>query len=202
MPWVEQFWHTHKRYPSDAELMHHFKWTREELDIVHASKFYMHCLKDRGINFKAGAFTELQQAALTIISNIHDTKPNNVKLAAIGVTPAMYHGWMQDPAFNSELQRRFEDTLDNIYPDAQAALARQIKSGHFGALKFYFEMTGRASSPEVVNVRLMMNRVIEAVQKHVTDPEVLQAIAAEIHQAQAASVAQVQQLPSARSPLK
>lgn len=200
LPWIENYWHNYGRYPSDVDLMEHFCLSRLDLDRIHASKFYLACLQERGITHKPGFFTELQQAALTLISNVHDTRPNNIKLAAIGVTPEMYNGWMKDPEFFKELQRRVEDILDHIFPDAQAALAKQVKNGNMQALKFYYEITGRASSPETVNIKLMMVRVIEAVQKHVKDPAVLAAIASEIQAAERES--SVAALPSQPNPVR
>lgn len=205
LPWVEQYWFSCGRYPSDAELIERFGFTQLEVEKIHASKFYKECLKDRGIRPPSSSlhFTEKQNAAITIMSNVHDTRNTANKLAAIGVTPQMYNGWMHDPAFKSELQRRVDDVLDHIYPDAQAALAKQVKNGRMDAIRFYYEITGRAVTPETVNVRAMMVRVIEAVQKHVKDPAVLSAIAEEIKSAERASVAQVKpELPSQPSTIK
>jgi hypothetical protein len=203
LPWVELFWHSHKRYPTDTELATEFGFTAEDLQHLHASKYYLLCLKDRGISHQPGNFTEQQVAAISLITNFHDTRPVNAKLAGIGVTSEMYNGWQQDPAFKRELQNRADDILENIYPEAQAQLGKMVKNGNFNALKFYFEITGRTQSPETVNVKMMMMKVIEAVQKHVKDPVILAAIAEEIHGA-AAPVASITTapIPAINSPLR
>ncbi len=78
-----------------------------------------------------------------------------------------------------------------------------MKNGNINALKFYWEITGRSQSPELVNVKMMMMKVIEAVQKHVKDPAVLAAIGEEIQQAQRASVAiPPAEIPSVPSSLR
>ena len=59
-------------------------------------------------------------------------------------------------------------------------MAKKVRSGDVPALKFYYEITGRASSPEAINLKMTMAKMIEAVQKHVKDPAVLQAIASEL----------------------
>lgn len=189
VPWVETFWHRHKRYPTDTELAAEFNFSAGDLEKLHASKFYRICLEDRGIRIREGRLTDRQVSAITVLSNIHDTRSNTVKLAGLGITPEEYYGWQQDPKFNAELNARTEDVLGNIYPDAVNALGKQVKNGNIGAIKFYFEITGRTQSEEVANMKMFMMRVLEAVQKHVKDPSVLEAIGEEIQDAQRASVA-------------
>jgi hypothetical protein len=202
LPWVEVYWHTHKRYPSDTDLSAQFGFDAADLQKLHSSKFYLLCLKDRGISHQPKYFTPEQVAAISLITNVYDTRPNHAKLAAIGVTPEQYNGWMQNPEFKNELQRRAEDILDNIFPEAQAALSKKVMSGDVNALKFYYEITGRAASPDAINLKLTMMKIIEAIQKHVKDPVILSAIASEIQGV--APVAEVTSGPiqTTPSPLK
>jgi hypothetical protein len=203
LPWVETYWHQYKRYPSDTELAAEFGFNADDLLRLHVSKYYLNCLRERGISHEPGFFTPEQVAAISLISNVYDTRPPAAKLAAIGVSAEQYNGWMQDPKFKEELQRRSEDILGNIFPEAQAALAKQVMNGSIPALKFYYEITGRAQSPETVNIKMLMVKVIEAIQKHVKDPAVLAAIASEIQIAQSASVAPAPaSLPQSVSPLR
>lgn len=203
LPWVEVYWHKYKRYPSNTDLATQFGFTADDLLRLHASKYYLLCLKDRGISHEPKYFTPEQVAAISLITNIYDSRPNSAKLAAIGVTPEQYNGWMQNPEFKRELTERADEIMDNVYPDAQAALAKQVRNGSIPALKFYYEITGRANTPEMVNIKMMMVKVIEAVQKHVKDPAVLAAIAAEIQLAQSASVApSTPELPKEKSPMR
>ena len=180
MPWVEMFWHNKQRYPTDGELAKRFGWTAEQIEILHCSKFYEDCLKARGITRSSESLDARQVAAISMITNFSDTRSTDVKLAAIGVSPEELNGWYSNPFFKNELAARADATLENIYPEAQAQLARQIKKGSFPALKFYYEITGRAQSPETVNIKLAMIRMLEAVQKHVKDPEVIAAISREM----------------------
>lgn len=180
LPWVEVFWHANKRYPTDTELAAEFGLEAVDLMRLKTSKFYNECLKNRGIRQDERFFSEKQVAAIALITNFADQRPTDAKLAGIGVTPEMYNGWMQDRAFKRELQSRADEVLDNVYPEAQTALAKKVRSGDVPALKFYYEITGRASSPEAINLKMTMAKMIEAVQKHVKDPAVLQAIASEL----------------------
>lgn len=180
LPWIELFWHSHKRFPTDTELSAEFGFDSTDLLRLKGSKYLKECLKSRGIRMTDDFFSEKQVAAIALITNFADTRPVNAKLSGIGVTSEMYNGWLQDPKFKRELAARADDILENVYPEATAALAKKVRSGDMNALKFYFEITGRASSPEAINVKMMMARLIEAVEKHVKDPEILALIANEI----------------------
>src|SRR5690606_26030620 len=92
-----------------------------------------------------------------------------------------YNGWMNDPTFKNAITARADDVLNNVGVDANLGLAKLIQDNDFRAIKFYFEITGKAASPEAINVKQTMQILIEAVQKHVKDPSVLQAIAEEVN---------------------
>lgn len=201
LPWVETYWHNHKRYPSDTDLCTRFGFDSLDLQRLHSSKFYDECLRVRGITRDTSHLTDKQVAAISLITNFSDVRPNAAKLAAIGVTPEEYNGWLSNPEFKNQLTLRADDILDNVYPEAQAALAKKVKTGDVNALKFYYEITGRATSPEAVNLKLTMVRIIEAVQKHVKDPEILQAIASEINAVAPVAEQTVRELPSVPNPV-
>lgn len=188
LPWVELFWHQKKRYPLDEELVQKFGFTKTQLLQMHNSKYYDRCLKDRGITREDRDLSERQVAAISVITNFSDQRPTSVKLVSIGVSEEELNGWYSNPIFQRELAARADSILDNIFPEAQAQLARQIKAGSFPALKFYYEITGRAQSPETVNVKMAMMRLIEIVQKHVQDPDILRAIASDMQGIQLSSV--------------
>lgn len=180
MPWIETFWHSKRRYPLDDELIAKFGFTPQQLLQMHSSKFYQNALDARGITRVQSDLSEQQVAAISLITNFSDRRSSEVKMSAIGVTPEQLNGWYQNPAFQTELAARADSVLENSYPEVQAQLIRQIKAGSFPALKFYYEVTGRAQSPETINVKMAMMRMIEIIQRHVQDPAVLQAIANEM----------------------
>lgn len=183
MPWFERFWHENKRYPSTADIITQFGFTPEQINLLHSSKFWLQSLDRRGIR-RPGSddykLSERQIAAIAIMSNFTDRRPVEARLAEINVSPEELQGWMSDPAFKNHFHSRAQDAFDNVAPVATVSLAKQIERGNFQAIKFYYEITGQAQSPEAVNVRQAMNVLIEAVQKHVKDPAVLEAIAQEV----------------------
>jgi hypothetical protein len=197
LPWIETFWHTNKRYPSDTDLITQFGFTLLELEKIHASKFFKQSLERRGISHpnRAHGLTDKQMAAIAVVTNYIDRRPTDAKLAAIGVTAEMYNGWMQDSEFKRQLQSRADEITDNVYPEAQAALARKVSEGEVQAIKFYYELTGRANTPETINLKLTLLKIQEAIERNVKDPRVLQAIGQDIAAALAAPVAAVPTTP-------
>ena len=184
-PWLEEFWHNKKRFPSDSELVQRFGFTEEELFKFHHSRYILKGLERRGIvpPSQRGQLTPEQVAAITLISNVSDTRSEQAKMAAIGVSVQQLHGWMRDETFQRELAQRVDEMLDNLKPAANAALARQIHKGNFPALKFYYELTGQAQSPEMINLKATVGRLVEIIELHVKDAETLDRIARDFQRA-------------------
>jgi hypothetical protein len=57
--------------------------------------------------------------------------------------------------------------------------ARQIERGNLNAIKFYFEVTGQAETPETINLKRAMVTLIDVMQRHI-EPEVLVTIKSEM----------------------
>lgn len=185
LPFVENYWTSRKRYPTTDDFIKEFGISREEVIFINTQQMWLKCLDRRGIrrpNIDEDFLSPKQMAAIALITNYHDNRHKDLKLASIGCSHEEYNGWMNDPAFKSALSARSDDVLNHVGVDANIALAQLIQAKDFRATKFYFEITGKASSPEAINVKQSLQILIEAVQKHVRDPEVLQAIAAEVNQ--------------------
>jgi hypothetical protein len=187
LPWIEEFWHEKGRYPEDSEIATRFGLNKLQITKLHSSKFYRNCLDRRGIALPDSdprALTDRQAAAIAILTNFSDTRPVAARLMEAGITTDELQGWYANPQFKQTIQSRADAILDNLAPDATAELGRAINRGNFQAIKFYYEITGRANSPETINVKIAMQTLIEAVQKHVKDPEVLRAIGEEVQAVQ------------------
>jgi hypothetical protein len=70
-----------------------------------------------------------------------------------------------------------EDFETNLH-EAQMGLRQAMDRGEVAAIKFYYELTKRYNSNEgaIGNIKVVLAQIIEAVQRHVTDPETLEAI--------------------------
>ena len=187
MPWFEQFWHENSRYPAPEEIMARFGCTLQQVNLLNRHKFWLQSLSVRGIALPTLSDTGIQEltdkqiAAITMLTNFNDLEPMDQKMAAIGVTTEELNGWYQNPYFKRALQNRADTVLDNVSSTATVELARGIQKGDFRFIKFYYEITGQAQSPEAVNVKQAMQILVEAVQKHVKDPELLKKIGDEVN---------------------
>ena len=183
MPWFEAYWHQFHRYPSNAEIIQRYGFTLEQVQILESNKFWLQSLDRRGISRPGRQdlfLTDRQIAAVSIITNFSDTRSLPAKLANAGISEQELDGYYKEPKFVEELRVRTDEVLGNIQPNAVAELGRQINRGSFPALKFYMEITGQAQSPESLNARRLLQLLIEVIQKHVKDPDVLKAIGDEM----------------------
>ena len=188
LPFVEEYWHGRGRYPETTAFMEHFGLRLEEVQQINTSKLWLACLDRRGIarpDVAQDFLTSKQIAAISLLSNYHDTRHKDIKLASIGCSLEEYQGWLKNSAFKNALSARTDEILNHVGIDANVALAQLIDAKDFRAVKFYFEITGKAASPEAINVKQTMQILIEAIQKHVKDTDVLQSIADEVNQVRA-----------------
>lgn len=179
----EEYWHANKEYPNDTWIISEFGFTKDQCMFLNNSKFWLQSLDRRGIRRPETPVASLspeQVAAIALITNYSDRRPVTARLEAMGVTQEMLHGWQSDPAFKRELEARARDTFQNIAPVAEIRLAQAIDKGNLNAIKFYFEVTGKAETPESINLKKAMTTMVEAIQKHCT-PEQQQAIQHEIN---------------------
>lgn len=182
MHWFETFWLTNKRYPSDADIIDHFGFNKLQVQALNESKFWLASLDRRGIRRpdKPAELSPEQVAAIAVITNYSDKRSTSARLEAAGITQEQLHGWQADPVFREALTRQAEDTFSNVAPVAQVRLAQAIDKGNLNAIKFYFEITGQAETPETINIKKTLQTIIEAVQKHCT-PEQLNKIQDEVN---------------------
>jgi len=114
--------------------------------------------------------------------NLDDRRSQKKKMDDLQVSPAMFANWKKNPAFNDYMRERSEELLSGGVTGAHLALVETAATGDVSAIKLLYEITGRhtSGSQQIENVKVMLTRVIEAVQRHVKDPAILQAIANEI----------------------
>lgn len=181
-------WMLRNRVPTVDEVVTYLRKKRPSLRET-SVKYYLlqpqvkKALKSRGIPFEQHTQEELtgqQQAAAFIVMNPLDDRPINEKLDSIGVLPATYHAWLNDPNFRDLVQTVADRNLSNVDPVAKTEFAKKIQQGEAWALKFYLENTGTLKNSELPASEIIIMKLIEILQKHVQDPAVLGAIANEM----------------------
>lgn len=125
------------------------------------------------------SITQQQTAAVLTVVNFNDKRSRTTKLRDLGIKVATWNGWLKDEAFRtfyfSQAAQQFGDAL----PIAQEALVKAIEAGKVEGIKYYMELTGNGpASTEATgqNVRMVIQRLVEVLQLHIQDPDVLGAI--------------------------
>jgi hypothetical protein len=127
--------------------------------------------------------TAEQLAAANLLLDFSDSRSQAAKLKEIGVSTTKYNNWLRNPEFAAYLRERAEQLVDNTGHEAHTALLKQVQRGNMSAITYYNQMTGRFTpgQEQQMNVAAILVRVVEAVQRHVKDPEVIRAIATEFN---------------------
>jgi len=177
---IEQWWLSKGGIPSGAKA--------EELGLC-KEKFYQEFIERvdvrknllaRGITFKQNELlTEQQLTTANTVLDLTDNRSLKKKLADLRVPTQLYESWLRDPAFNNYLRERAENILGDNVHTAHLALLDRVKNGDTGAIKFYYEITGRyvPNRGDSVDVAGLLMRVIEIIQRHVTNNDEVAAIA-------------------------
>ena len=163
-------------------------------DLTGQSKAYIEkCFRDpvvveslavRGINIATS--TELlsteQLAALSVFFDTKDGRSLKKKLSDMGVSTHMWEAWKKQPTFANYLRTRAESALQANIAETEVSLMDSAHRGDIAAIKLHLEMAGRWSSKTVgeLNVEFLLMKILEAAQKTIKDPEVLEAFANEV----------------------
>lgn len=182
--------------PKDRDILEYLNLTKrhkvESLESLKLNPLFKASMESRGINYNIGPgdladaldLTSRQQIAVAAILNLADRRSDEKKLRDLGISTEEWSNWIQNNSFAEYLRRRSETLINNSMHDAHIGLLRGIRAGNTKSISLYYEMTGRYNpqGDENVNLRMFVSRVLEAIQKHVRDPETLNSIALELGQ--------------------
>lgn len=186
-------WHLRHRVPTVEEVTEYLRKDRPNIRQTSINYYLTRhpvkkALRDRGIPFEQHTQEELtpqQQAAAITVMNFADDRPIAVKLDELGVLPATYYAWLQDPVFNNFVNSKADQNKVNIRPTAVAEFTKKVNSGDWNAIKYWLEVTGEFSNDDTPQSEVLIKMLIEIIQKHVKDPETIMAIAQDIKLASA-----------------
>lgn len=150
------------------------------------SEAFRHAMGARGIvlrgDITAGyVLTPEQIAVANAMLDLRDNRSQKKKLQELNVPTQKYEAWLRDPAFQHYLRERSENLLGDSLHEAHLALVDRVRAGDTAAIKYYYEITGRyvPNSNDKVDVANILMRMLEIIQRHVTDSDTLAAIAEE-----------------------
>lgn len=187
---IEQEWLLHGAIPTTAET---------ERRGVSDGPYYRKCLNNadfrhalivRGISVQGlpgekgdlkGVLTPEQLVAANTMLDLRDNRSQKKKLTELGITTSKWEGWLRDPVFQNYLRQRSENLLPDNLHESHLALLDRVRSGDVTAIKYLNEITGRyvPNATDKVDVNAILARVLEVIQRHVTNPDQLLAIAKE-----------------------
>lgn len=191
--YYELCWFTKHTVPTVEEVFEHLRKGRPNLRRISVNYYLarhpvIRALENRGIPFREHTQTELtdqQMAAALTVMNFADERSIKDKLDQIGVLPATYYAWLNDPAFKHFVESLSEQNLKNIKPVAVTEFTKLIAKGDWQAIKYYLDVTGAAGNNEAPQTEMLLRMIIEIIQKHVKDPSVIVSIAQDIQLAAA-----------------
>lgn len=174
----EHSWFLRGVLPTPETLATEFNLSRKKTNELLESEIVVQNFKARGIPLIAGrTLTPEQITMINLVLNFTDTRSEKKKLADSGVSQAQWNGWRQSPAFKEYFLQRTEDILGDSIPDANMALVERARNGDLGAIKLVYEMTGRYRGDQgSIDVKQVLNKVLEIISIHVQDPQALLAI--------------------------
>lgn len=187
--YCEQYYHTNKgEFPTTQQAAFALRYSVSEINVFLQNQQVISAFMRRGLDLETLLSTQsrtylsgIQVACAMTVANFADTRPVDLKLEQLGVSPVQYYSWLKSPAYQEFVNELADQALDNVRPEAVAAFAQLLRSGDIRALKMYFEMTGQTGeSTDTLNLKLTLQRVVEAVARHVQDPTVLAKIATEV----------------------
>lgn len=182
--YIEQKWHQDGKFPN-PEIIEN-KFDVDIRDLILNKAVFKKALDNRGIRYPNYALGDIdledlsneQVSAVITILNLEDKRTRAAKLKDLGLTVQQWNGWMKDPKFVEFLQETSAKNFHAALDKAHEGLTRSIERGDVNGIKLYMELTGRhnTATPTMQNVQVLLQRVVEVIQKHVKDPQLLRAI--------------------------
>lgn len=176
--------------PPDDAIIEYLKITKGHQNInsvsmiiLRENEFFIRSMNSRGIPL-SDTLTSRQMAAASIMLNLVDRRSDEKKLRDLGISTEEWATWMQNNNFASYMRDRSEALVANSLHEAHMGLMRGVRQGSTSAISLYYKLSGRYDPDQEnqVNVRMLIGRILEAIQKHVQDPEVLNRLAVEMSQ--------------------
>lgn len=185
---LEQEWLLEGYVPTKELCVERRICSAQFYDNAYKDADFREALAQRGISLRGSSdepgstLSPEQLAVANVLLDRFDNRSRKKKLADMGVNTQTLNGWMRDPAFRDYYTKRAETMFADVVPEARLALMDNVDKGDFQSIKLALEMTGTYSGKTVgeLNVEFLMMKIIEVLQKHVSDENVLIAISDEL----------------------
>lgn len=162
--------------------------TEDGLSTLKNDFLFQESMRVRGIIVDQGSvnknLTPRQMAAVSVMLNLIDKRSDEKKLRDIGVTTEEWATWSLNDKFAAYVNGRTEKMVMNTTGEAHLGMLKAMRAGNLQAIQLHHKLTGRydPDADAAVNVRVILGRVLEVIQKHVKDPNTLQALGTDLMQ--------------------
>lgn len=182
--YIEEFWNKHGYFPPFDELK---KRGVTDSNALCKKPAFIKAMTNRGIRLPASVeapvdLSKEQLAAILTMTDYLDRRNAASKLKLLGITTAQWQGWMRDKSFKDYVHELSANNFVDGVHMAQTGLAKKLEDGDVNAIKYYYEVTGRFSSANnngsanEQNVRMVITKLVEVLQRKIKDPQLLQEI--------------------------
>src|SRR5699024_8731697 len=126
-----------------------------------------------------------QQTAMIALSDPTDRRSTRARLKDLGISQAKYSAWLKDPLFMEVYAQHAEDNFAAAVPMALNRMISNADNGDSRSIEKVLEITGRynPAQQQMQDARVVVLSVIDAVNRHVLDSGVREAILTDIHSA-------------------
>lgn len=176
-------WHLRHHVPTVDESAEHLNFTHTQVNYFLTNKAVIKAIESRGIPWKQHSQADLtpsQVAAAVTVMNFADTRSNEAKLDQLGILPAQYYAWLNDPQFKNLIDNLADQNLTNIRPAAIGEFTKKINAGDWNAIRYWLETTGELQNDSQPQSEQLLQMIVEIIQRHVKDPAIIVAIAQDI----------------------
>jgi hypothetical protein len=180
--WVEQYWNQHGKFPPVGSIRSRFPYCDDDLALEPVRM----AMANRGIRIPVGdtypsELTQEQLACVAVVLDWSDRRSHATKLKSMGVNATKWNGWMKNPVFKEYVHGLSTRNLDDALHVAHEGLVNATAKGSVDAIKYYMELTGRytSDSGQMANFKVMVQRMVESIQRHVKDQDIIRLIASD-----------------------
>ncbi|MFY3741625.1 MAG: hypothetical protein HMLIMOIP_002083 [Candidatus Nitrosomirales archaeon] len=180
--YYELQWFLRHNVPTIEQVAKYLKLSQVTVNYYLKRRQVIKALEDRGIPWRQhsqGDLTATQVAAAITVMNMVDERPMSEKLDQLGILPATYYAWLNDPQFKNLVNNLADQNLSNVRPAAVAEFTKKINQGDWNAIKYWLDTTGELQSDQPQSEQLII-MIIEIIQRHVKDPTTMVAIAQDL----------------------